>query len=428
MKKVVSGLAAVLLSLSLWAQLQFKNLDEVLDYADKNSLAAKAAQLNEQLIAKDEQLYRSTLLPRIDLVAAADYNAIIPSMVVPDKLMGGAEGKYSTVQFGLPFTFTPALEFSLPLIHPLKWQELKKLALEKERSKHNTGVQLEYLHVQLAQAYFNALAAKELLAVSNESKKTVAQLLTVLEQQKKEGVLQPVDYNRARLLQADIDNSAVNWKLLLNKSMDALHQLLDISSTNTITLVENPVINWKLTEITDAAKRPAYLLAETARKIAEQSLVQSKNAGLPTLSLQARYAYQWQVNKGQTVQFDMSSIGLRLGLPLFAGGYYKRAQQKAAILTEAAKTGGQQSLAQLKNEQADWINHFTAAASKQKNLKQKMEATSDNLRIAQLSIREGVMEFDDFHTVFQEWLRVRMEHLQVINEGLFYQFLLTQKR
>jgi hypothetical protein len=63
MKKVVSGLAAVLLSLSLWAQLQFKNLDEVLDYADKNSLAAKAAQLNEQLIAKDEQLYRSTLLP-----------------------------------------------------------------------------------------------------------------------------------------------------------------------------------------------------------------------------------------------------------------------------------------------------------------------------------------------------------------------------
>ena len=56
-----------------------------------------------------------------------------------------------------------------------------------------------------------------------------------------------------------------------------------------------------------------------------------------------------------------------------------------------------------------------------------MAATTDNLRIAQLSIQEGIMEFEDFHTVFQEWLRARMEHLQVVNEGLFYQFLLTQK-
>jgi hypothetical protein len=59
-------------------------------------------------------------------------------------------------------------------------------------------------------------------------------------------------------------------------------------------------------------------------------------------------------------------------------------------------------------------------------MQQKLTATADNLRIAQLSIKEGVMEFDDFHTIFQEWLRANMEHLQVMNEGLFYQFLLTQ--
>ena len=243
-------MASLLLSFPIWAQLQFENLDEILDYADRNSLTAKAANINEQAVEKDEKLYRSTLLPRLDLVAATDYNVIIPSMVVPEKLLGGAEGEYSTIRFGLPFTFTPALEFSMPLIHQQKWQELKKYALEKERARHNTGIQLEQLHIQLAQAYFNALAAKELLAVSAESKRTVAQLLSILEMRKKEGVLPPVDYNRAKLLSADIENSAVNWQLLLTKSIDALHQLLDIPSTDTIILVEKPVFNWRLAEIT----------------------------------------------------------------------------------------------------------------------------------------------------------------------------------
>ncbi|HEV7329429.1 MAG TPA: TolC family protein [Flavisolibacter sp.] len=428
MKKQILGLAALFFTLPLWAQIQFGSLDDVLAYADKNSLTAKAAELTEQAAAKNEQLYRSTLLPRLDLATAADYNIIIPSMVVPDKLMGGTDGKYSTIRFGLPFVFTPALEFSLPLINPEKWEELKKYVLEKEKAHYHSAVQLEYLHIQLAQAYFNALAAKELLALAAESKKTVAQLLTVLELRKKEGVLQPVAYNRAKLLQADIDNNAIQWRLLLAKSMNELQQLLHIPETDSLLLAERFTINWQLTELAEASQRPRFLLAKTASKIAEQSILQSKKATLPKLSLQARYAYQWQVQKGQTVQFDMSTVGLRLSVPLFAGGFYKTAQKRAALLTEAAKADEQQSLAQVKKEQANWMIHFTAAADKQKSLQQKIRATSDNLRIAQLSLEEGVMEFDEFHTIFQEWLSARMEHLQVINEGLFYQFLLTQKR
>jgi outer membrane protein TolC len=240
-------------------------------------------------------------------------------------------------------------------------------------------------------------------------------------------VLQPVDYNRAKLLQADIDNTAVNWRLLLTRSIDALRQLLNIPTTDSIALVEKLTINWKLEALTEASQRPAFLAAKTSLMIAEQSLLQSKKAAMPKLSMHARYAYQWQVLKGQTVHFDMSTVGLKFSTPLLAGSFYKTIKKKAAILTEAAKVQEQQSLAQLKKEQADWISHFTAAANKQKSMQQKIAVTADNLRIAQLSMKEGVIEFDDFHAIFQEWLRARMEHLQVVNEGLFYQFLLTQK-
>jgi len=427
MKKAITGLSAILLSLPILAQLQFRNLKEVLNYADKNSLIAKATLLAEKVAEKDASLYRATLIPRIEFTTTADYNILIPSMVVPDKLVGGTEGKYSSIKLGLPATFTPALEFSVPIINQEKWEEMKKLVLEKEKAKHNTGIQLEHLHIQLAQAYFNILVARELLFISTESKTTIEQLLSILKQRHKEGILQPIDYNRAKQLQADIDNNSINWSLFLKKSTNELYHLLNVSLTDSINLLEKLSPTWELNEMLEASNRPAFLAVKTSLRIAEQSLLQSKKAALPKLHLQARYAYQWQIQQGQTIQFDMSSVGVRFGVPLFAGGFYKTAQKKAAILTEAAKIQVQQSLAQLKKEQSDWITQFTTAKHKQKNLQQKIAATADNLRIAQLSIREGVMEFDDFNTIFQEWLRTRMEHLQVLNEGLLYQFILTQK-
>jgi hypothetical protein len=52
MKKAITGLAAFLFSLPIIAQLQFRSLEEVLAYADKNSLAVKFAQLAEEAASK----------------------------------------------------------------------------------------------------------------------------------------------------------------------------------------------------------------------------------------------------------------------------------------------------------------------------------------------------------------------------------------
>jgi outer membrane protein TolC len=116
-----------------------------------------------------------------------------------------------------------------------------------------------------------------------------------------------------------------------------------------------------------------------------------------------------------------------LGVPLFAGNYYNIAQKKSKLVLEMAKLKEQQTVYDIEKEQADWRNHYTAAANKNKILQKKIAATSDNLRIANLAVKEGVMEFEEFNTIFQEWSKAHVEYLQNLNEGLLYQFLLTQK-
>jgi hypothetical protein len=70
---------------------------------------------------------------------------------------------------------------------------------------------------------------------------------------------------------------------------------------------------------------------------------------------------------------------------------------------------------------------YTAAYSKHTVVEQKVKTTSDNLRIARLNVKEGLMEFDEFNNIFMEYNRAKMEYLQNLTDGVLYYLLSTQK-
>jgi outer membrane protein TolC len=266
-----------------------------------------------------------------------------------------------------------------------------------------------------------------MMTFSEASRTAAGQLLSILEERKKQGLLNPADYNRAKALEADIESNSITYELFFSKAHAALHQLLSIPFSDSIALTEKAGLDWTPGIVLANRERPSLLAARAEVDIAGQALRLSKKAAFPKLHLAARYTYQWQLQKSQIVHFDMSTVGLKLGVPLFAGNYYNIAQKKSKLVLEMAKLKEQQTVYDIEKEQADWRNHYTAAANKNKILQKKIAATSDNLRIANLAVKEGVMEFEEFNTIFQEWSKAHVEYLQNLNEGLLYQFLLTQK-
>jgi outer membrane protein TolC len=123
----------------------------------------------------------------------------------------------------------------------------------------------------------------------------------------------------------------------------------------------------------------------------------------------------------------MANVGLRLDVPLFQGNYYRALKQKNQLLLDAAHYEQEQTEAQLTRQQADWFAQYTEAFKKNEELKEKVTASGENLKIANLSMREGVMEFDEYNEIFREYNRARIEYLQNLADGILYHLLSTQK-
>jgi outer membrane protein TolC len=213
--------------------------------------------------------------------------------------------------------------------------------------------------------------------------------------------------------------------------MIVLHQLLNLPDSLPIVLTDSiAMASWQETpQAPPLNSRPGWKQAEAAVAVAEQQKKESQKAALPKLSLNARYTYQWQLKPsiGQQVSFDFSNIGLRLDFPLFQGSFYTTSRQRSEQQWQLAKLNQQQTANDLTRQQSEWWNAYHAARKKDALLQEKVAVAADNLRIAQLNMKEGVMEFEEFNNIFQEYNKAKMDFLQNTSDGIVYQLLLTQK-
>jgi outer membrane protein TolC len=264
--------------------------------------------------------------------------------------------------------------------------------------------------------------------LNNENAETIAELSRIVEERFKSGIVNPSDYNRIKNLDLDIQSSAYNYQKQLQQSQNSLNALL---STDSVELNENiSQFYWPvLVGMKDASMRPAWTEAEYKHRVAELSLSESRKAGLPRMSLAARYVYNMQTKfeaSNGNVEFNNANVGVRIDFPLFQGNYYRSMKHKNQFHLQYAKQERDRIHATLNQQQKDWFIAYSTAYGKRTVLEQKVKNVSDNLRIAQLNIKEGVMEFDEFNNIFMEYNRARMEQLQNLADGVLYYLLSTQ--
>jgi outer membrane protein len=430
-------LFAVLLLLGLLAgrtqaQLHFATLGEMLQWADKNSLVARQTSLQQGLSRQDEAINKGGLLPKVNVFGTADYFPIITSQVIPEALFGGSPDKFRTVQFGLPFSFSSGVELTIPVINFEKWEQLKRFRLQSQQTAWSSKTSIESLHIQLTQWYYQSLLTRELVKLNAGNQEVVNELLRILQQRKENAVLNPADHNRSRNLQLDIQSAGVEYEKNYNLSLLVLKQLLNLADTATLQLTDSITIaDWQTVPQQNAiTNRPAWKEAELRIAVAEQQLKESQKAAFPKIALSSRYTYQWQMkpSENQHINFDYASVGLRLDFPIFQGNFYRASAKKSEIQLQLAQANRQQTVNDLTRQQAEWWNNYHAAVKKNSLLQQKFDVATDNLRIAQLNMKEGIMEFEEFNNIFQEYNKARVDYLQNVNDGIVYRLLLTLKQ
>jgi outer membrane protein TolC len=412
----------------LFSQVHFSSLADVLKYADKNSTVAREGDIQRAISDEDAGIVRSGLLPKLNAFGSAEYSPLIASQVIPESLFGGQDGKFRKVQFGMPWNVSMGVELTVPLINLEKWAQLEKTKLQAVEISWSQKTKLENLHIAIIQSYYHALVAKEMMRVNAENIKVVDELMRILEERKRNGILDPADYNRSQNLRLNVETARQDYKKLWEQSIISLRSLLNISPAVPFVLKDSITgFEWPLNDYSNikTEQRPAWKASVARADVARQYLVESRRAGLPRLSLSSRYVYNWQMNKTQNIHFDVNTIGLRLDYTLFNGGYHRRQQKKADLLLQSAFVQQQQTGSHLVQQQQEWWNGYTTAFAKKKILENKVNAATDNLRIATLNVKEGVMEFDIFNNIFSEYTRAQIEQMQNLSDGIIYHLLLT---
>lgn len=414
-----------------FAQVEVHSLDALLRYADKHAPQILQSKLIPEMAKQDVNIQASALYPRVNVFGTGDYYPIIATQVIPAEVLGGAPGTYLKAQFGLPYIFAAGAELTMPVVNLEKWTQLSKARTIYNQSKWAGKASLESFHVQLIQAYYQTLVTKEVLGLNDENITTIAELRRIMEERYNNGVVNPADYNRTANLYMDVQSAGYNYKKQLQQSYNALSAMLSLKN-DSLMLSENMTdFSWPLLQnVNDPANRSAWKEADYKLQVAELSLSESRKGGLPRLSLTGRYTYNMQSKfevAGNNVEFNTANVGMRVDFPLFQGSYYRSLQHKTKLQLENAKLEQQRTRATLTQQQSDWYAQYQAAFSKQNVLNEKVKNASDNLRIAKLNLKEGVMEFDEFNNIFTEYNRARMENLQNLADGILYYLLSTQK-
>ncbi len=428
MNRWIYTTALLIIGTPLFSQLHFSSLADVLRYADKNSTVAREGNIQRAIGDEDAGIVRAGLLPRLNAVGAAEYAPIIASQVIPESIFGGQDGKFRKVQFGMPWNFSTGVELSVPLIDLEKWAQLQKTKLQAVETNWSQKEKLESLHVAITQLYYHALVAKEMMRLNAENVKVVDELMRILEERKRNGILDPADYNRSKNLQLNVETAQQDYKKLWEQSLISLRSLLNVPPELPFDLKDSiSRFEWPVSEYNDTKieHRPAWKASVARADVARQYLVESRKAALPKLALASRYMYNWQMNKTQNIHFDVNTIGLRLDYTLFNGGYHRRQQKKADLLLQSTLIQQQQIASDLVQQHQEWRTGYKTAFAKKKILENKVNTATDNLRIATLNVKEGVMEFDIFNNIFSEYTRAQIERLQNLSDGIIYHLLLT---
>jgi len=430
MRFVYALLSLLLLPGLLAAQVQINSLQSLLQYADEHAPAPQQAKLQPLVARQDMRIQASGLYPKINVFGTGDYYPLIPTQVIPAEILGGAPGTYYKAQFGLPYIFTAGAELSIPVINLEKWAQLARARAQYSQAEWGSRASLESFHIQLLQAYYQTLVAKEVLKLNDENVQTSDELMRIMDARNKQGVLNPSDYNRTKNLQLDVQSTGVNYNRTVQQSNNNLIALLDAGKDSIV--LNEPIdgFAWPMLQAgKDAASRPAWQEADMKVYVAQRSVDESRNGALPKLSLNSRYTYNMQSRfeaGSNNVEFSAANIGLRLDFPLFQGNYYRSLQNKSSLQLKQAKLEQERTRATLTQQQKDWYDLYNAAFVKHTILEQKVKTTKDNLRIARLNVKEGLMEFDAFNNIFVEYNRAKMEYLQNLADGILYYLLSTQ--
>lgn len=336
-RSVKAALVILLLSplLAGAAPLQL-SLEGAVSAALKNNASVVTAEETRRIYKEKVREYWGSVFPQIGLSAQYTRNIESPSFFI-----GG-----NKIKSGLNNVYSASLDASQVL-----WAGGKVSTGIKMANIYASGSEEQLKTAQLAvarsvkQVYYSVLLAKAMTAVQKESLDLARQHLATIEAQYKQGIASDLALLRQQVEVSNTQPALTQAQNLYEIGLVELKNLIGLDPETEIDLTDGFSCGQRapgdINELYKAglAARPDYRNMKYQRDLYREMVSIERAGHFPYLSAFASRAFQGQADSGFPASGDQSwstTAGLRLSLPLFAGGATSSRTRQAKLQANIA--------------------------------------------------------------------------------------------
>ncbi len=431
MKSTLSLLIAIVCVFTVQAQSQDPNtsspvslsLKECIDYAVKNSAAAKNAHIGVALQKAQNAEVTGRTLPQISAEGKYTQFIDIQKMFIPGAFMGLPTNDYIPVAFSPKLSSVGQINASQLLFNGSVFVALQARNTLMLLARQKETMSLEEIRYNVQKAYAALLVAQKQYAVLKSSLALVHQSTQDLETTYKNGLVEKIEVSRMQVQQSNLESDSLNLANMIQLSESLLKYTIGMDLNTPIVLSDNietctQDAETLLFKETDLENNSNIQLAKTAVRLMEYDLKRYRFEGLPTLAAFGSAGYNRSGNDLDGIinkpYPGFSLVGLQLTFPIFDGlQRYNRVKaaklnlQKAENDLENARLGMQ---FQTQTARTTLANALKTAESR----KRTMDLATDVLTLAQKKYKAGVGSNQDVVLAQSDFLKAQSTYFEAV--------------
>lgn len=387
----------------LMAQGGSYSLAQAVDFAIKNNINVKNAQLDAVSAEARIGEIRATGLPQVSANFNLTDNVIIQKVILPANIFdpSAPEGATAALPFGIRYSGNAAATLNQLIFNGSYFVGLKAAATYRELAQKSISQSKVTVAENVTKAYYSAQVAEERAKVLDLNISRVDSLLGETKAMNQNGFVELLDVNRIEVQINNLQTERQKVQNLIELSYALLKYQMGIPVDEPIKLtddINNVDIEALRAQTTlnqfDYGNRIEYSLLNTQERLAELDIRNTRSGYLPSVSASIGYGHNNGRNSFvdlfKTTWFNNSAISLNVNIPIF-DGFMKRYQieQKKLALDKVknSRTLLKQSI-DLESRQAD-VNLKNAFATLETQ-KRNQELAAEIVRVSKIKYKEGV--------------------------------------
>ncbi len=231
-------LFSLFFSTEIYSQEQktFASLDEVLNFAKKNSYLSKNAVIQTKIAAITKKTAISNVInPRFPLLFQAINNVTQPLSFFPAEFFGGPPGTFRQLNTGQQFNSTLNIQPQFDILNLGAVALIKNAKINEEIILNESKINEYTLFEKLNTTYFNILSFEGQKEVLKENIALAQKILFITNNRYKEGIARKQEVNEAESNLISVENNLSQLEINLTQQFLILSYLIENESPIDIT-------------------------------------------------------------------------------------------------------------------------------------------------------------------------------------------------